>query len=83
MGYRGSVAFGDSGRSRIRRSPSYGEVTLAVRVNGKVRFRVSVGVARDEALDLVAGADNARRYLGGSEFRRVVDRFPNLLNLVV
>ena len=63
--------------------PIDGEVTLAVRVNGKARvqFRVPVGVARDGALALATGADNVRRYLGGSEFRRVVDRLPDLLNL--
>ena len=61
------------------------EVTLVVQVNGKVRarFRVPVGVTRDEALALATGADNVRRHLGGSEVRRVVDRLPNLLNLVV
>ena len=61
------------------------EVTLVVRVNGKVRvwFRVPVGVTRDEALALATGAANVRCRLGGSEVRRVVDRLPNLLNLVV
>ena len=61
------------------------EVTMVVQVNGKVRarFQVPVGVTRDEALALAAGADNVQRHLGESEIRRVVDRLPNLLNLVV
>ena len=61
------------------------EVTMVVEVNGKVRarLRVPVGITKDEALALAVGADNVQRHLGESEIRRVVDRLPKLLNLVV
>ena len=60
-------------------------VTMVVQVNGKVRARLEVPVDISEA-DAIAGAvaaPNVQRHLAGAEIRRVVDRRPKLVNLVV
>ena len=60
-------------------------VTMVVQVNGKVRARleVPVDVSAPDALDMALGAPNVERHIAGAQVRRVVDRRPNLINLVV
>ena len=60
-------------------------VTMVVQVNGKVRARlqVPVDISEADALALATSAENVRRHLADGEIRRVVDRRPNLVNLVV
>ena len=60
-------------------------VTMVVQVNGKVRARleVPVDISAEDAVALAASAGNVKRFLVGAEIRRVVDRRPKLINLVV
>ena len=60
-------------------------VTMVVQVNGKVRARleVPVDISAEDAVALAASAGNVERFLVGAEIRRVVDRRPKLINLVV
>ncbi len=60
-------------------------VTMVVQVNGKVRARldVPVDISAEDAVALAASAGNVERFLAGAEIRRVVDRRPKLINLVV
>ncbi|MDE0171584.1 MAG: leucine--tRNA ligase [bacterium] len=60
-------------------------VTMVVQVNGKVRARleVPVEVSASDALELALAAPNVDRYIAGARVRRVVDRRPKLINLVV
>ena len=60
-------------------------VTMVVQVNGRVRARIEVpvGISESGALDLALGHHNVARHVGESEVRRVIDRRPRLLNIVV
>ena len=60
-------------------------VTMVVQVNGRVRARIEVpvGISESAALDLALGHHNVARHVGESEVRRVIDRRPRLLNIVV
>ena len=60
-------------------------VTMVVQVNGRVRARIEVpvGVSESAALDLAMSHHNVARHVGESEVRRVIDRRPRLLNIVV
>ena len=60
-------------------------VTMVVQVNGKVRARldVPVDISESDAIALAMAARNVQRHLAGAEIRRVVDRRPKLVNLVV
>ena len=60
-------------------------VTMVVQVNGKVRARleVPVDIAAQDALDRALAAPNVERHIAGSRVRRVIDRRPTLMNLVV
>ena len=60
-------------------------VTMVVQVNGKVRARleVPVDISAEDAVALAASAGNVKRFLVGAEIRRVVDRRPKLINLVI
>ena len=60
-------------------------VTMVVQVNGKVRARlqVPVDISESGALDLALAAPNVERHVAGEPIRRVIDRRPGLLNLVV
>ena len=60
-------------------------VTMVVQVNGKVRARleVPVDISAADALDKALAAPNVERHIAGAPVRRVVDRRPKLLNLVV
>ncbi len=60
-------------------------VTMVVQVNGRVRARIEVAVSISEsaALELALSHHNVVRHVGESEVRRVIDRRPRLLNIVV
>ncbi|MYH54711.1 MAG: leucine--tRNA ligase [Acidimicrobiia bacterium] len=60
-------------------------VTMVVQVNGKVRARIEVPVeiSSEDALDLALNQRNVARHVEDGEIRRVIDRRPKLLNLVV
>ncbi len=60
-------------------------VTMVVQVNGKVRARleVPVDISHHDAVDLALSARNVAQHVAGGEIRRIVDRRPRLLNLVV
>ena len=60
-------------------------VTMVVQVNGRVRARLEapVDISEEDALEMAVSAENVRRHLAGAEIRRVVDRRPKLINLVV
>ena len=60
-------------------------VTMVVQVNGKVRARLEapVDISEADAVSLAVSAENVARHLAGAEIRRVVDRRPKLINLVV
>ena len=60
-------------------------VTMVVQVNGKVRARlqVPVDIAASDALEMALAAPNVERHIAGARVRRVIDRRPRLLNLVV
>jgi leucyl-tRNA synthetase len=60
-------------------------VTMVVQVNGRVRARIEVPVDISEgaAVDLALRHHNVARHVGESEVRRVIDRRPRLLNIVV
>ncbi|HVH54427.1 MAG TPA: class I tRNA ligase family protein, partial [Actinomycetota bacterium] len=59
-------------------------VTLVVQVDGKVRDRVDVDAAADEATcrELALASENARRFLDGRQVRQVIVRPPRLVNIV-
>ncbi len=61
------------------------QVTMVVQVRGKVRARldVPVDISYDEALQLALKHHNVAAHVGDRAVRRVIDRRPNLLNLVV
>ena len=60
-------------------------ITMVVQVNGKVRARLEapVDISEADAVALAVSAENVARHLAGAEIRRVVDRRPKLINLVV
>ena len=60
-------------------------VTMVVQVNGKVRDRIDVDPAIDEASALASALASPRivEILGGVEPRKVIVRPPHLVNLVV
>ena len=60
-------------------------VTMVVQVNGKVRARLEapVEISEADAVALAVSAENVARHLAGAEIRRVIDRRPKLINLVV
>ena len=60
-------------------------VTMVVQVNGKVRARlqVPVDISGSGALEMALAAPNVERHVAGNEIRRVIDRRPGLLSLVV
>ena len=60
-------------------------VTMVVQVNGKVRARldVPVDISHADAIALAMAARNVQQHVEGAEIRRIVDRRPKLLNLVV
>ena len=60
-------------------------VTMVVQVNGRVRARIEVpvGISEGAALDLALSHHNVARHVGERELRRVIDRRPRLLNIVV
>ncbi len=60
-------------------------VTMVVQVNGRVRARleVPVDISEGTALGLAMAAPNVQRHVAGAPVRRVIDRRPNLINLVV
>ena len=60
-------------------------VTMVVQVNGKLRARleVPVDISADDAVAAAKATPNVQRHLSGGSIRRVVDRRPNLINLVV
>ena len=60
-------------------------VTMVVQVNGKVRARLEApaDISEKDALEMAVSAENVKRHLAGAEIRRVVDRRPKLINLVV
>ena len=60
-------------------------VTMVVQVNGKVRARlqVPVDISESDALEMALVTPNVERHVAGTPIRRVVDRRPGLLNLVV
>ena len=60
-------------------------VTMVVQVNGRVRarVRVPVDISGEDAVAAARAAPNVRRHLEGAEIRRIVDRRPKLINLVV
>ena len=59
-------------------------VTLVVQVDGKVRDRLEVDAAVDEATcrELALASENARRFLNGRQVRQVIVRPPRLVNIV-
>ncbi len=59
-------------------------VTLVVQVDGKVRDRLEVDAAADEATcrELALTSENARRFLNGRQVRQVIVRPPRLVNIV-
>jgi leucyl-tRNA synthetase len=59
-------------------------VTLVVQVDGKVRDRLEVDAAADEATcrELALSSENARRFLNGRQVRQVIVRPPRLVNIV-
>lgn len=60
-------------------------VTMVVQVNGRVRARIEapVDISEAAALDLALSHHNVVRHVGENEVRRVIDRRPRLLNIVV
>ncbi len=60
-------------------------VTMVVQVNGRVRARLEapVDISESEALEVALAAPNVARHVKGRPIRRVIDRRPRLLNLVV
>ena len=60
-------------------------VTMVVQVNGKVRARlqVPVDISGSDALEMALAVPNVERHVAGGPVRRVIDRRPGLLNLVV
>src|SRR6266508_2147885 len=59
-------------------------VTLVVQVDWKVRDRLEVDAAVDEATcrELALASENARRFLNGRQVRQVIVRPPRLVNIV-
>src|SRR6266511_150955 len=59
-------------------------VTLVVQVDGKVRDRLEVDAAADEATcrELALASENARRFLDGRQVSQVIIRAPRLVNIV-
>jgi leucyl-tRNA synthetase len=59
-------------------------VTLVVQVDGKVRDRLEVDAAADEATcrELALASENARRFLDGRQVSQVIVRAPRLVNIV-
>ncbi len=86
------TAVGGDGSVHRQPWPSYDEelarpeeVTLVVQVNGKVRDRLTVPAdSSDEELrGLALECENARRFIGGSEIRKVIVVPGKLVNIVV
>jgi len=60
-------------------------VTMVVQVNGRLRARIEVpvGISEATAVALAIATPNVQRFVAGAPIRRVIDRRPNLINLVV
>ena len=60
-------------------------VTMVVQVNGKVRARLEapVDISADAALEMALSHRNVSVHIGGKPVRRVIDRRPRLLSIVV
>ena len=60
-------------------------VTMVVQVNGKVRARLEapVDISADAALEMALSHHNVGLHIGGKPLRRVIDRRPRLLSIVV
>jgi leucyl-tRNA synthetase len=85
-------AIGEKGSIHNQPWPSYNEdltrpeeITVVVQVNGKVRDKVTApaGISDDDMREQALACDNARKFIGDREIRKVIVVPGKLVNIVV